>query len=157
MLCHEGVRRREGTVDSATLFIFWLLIVLCQIFPFQTLVRKATGVWHPASFILWNHLVGCADVPPLLFSDSQEGIADLPRFCLFFINFGLELIALFLSAVADIPPNIKEQAKKVLKHWYYILSPPPRNVSASVYLFDFLQTKFKRIVIKISRSVNPNV
>lgn len=84
MVCQEGVRRKEGTVDSATLFIFWLLIVLCQIFPFQTLVRKATG----------------------------EGIADLPRFCLFFINFGLEVIALFLSAVADIPPNIKEQAKK---------------------------------------------
>lgn len=44
LLCQEGVRRKEGTVDSATLFIFWLLIVVCQIFPFQTLVRKALRV-----------------------------------------------------------------------------------------------------------------
>lgn len=44
LLCQEGLRRREGTVDSATLFIFWLLIVVCQIFPFQTLVRKALRV-----------------------------------------------------------------------------------------------------------------
>lgn len=58
LLCQEGVRRREGTVDSATLFIFWLLIILCQIFPFQSLVRKALGVWDPASFLLLNHLVG---------------------------------------------------------------------------------------------------
>lgn len=41
LLCQEGVRRRERAVDSATLFVFWLLIVVCHIFPFQSLVRKA--------------------------------------------------------------------------------------------------------------------
>ncbi|CAG09356.1 unnamed protein product, partial [Tetraodon nigroviridis] len=84
LLCQEGVRRREGAVDSATLFTFWLLIIVCQIFPFQTLVRKAL----------------------------REEITDLPRFCLFFICFGLEVIALFLSAVADVSPNAKEQVKR---------------------------------------------
>lgn len=44
LLCQEGVRRKEGTVDSATLFIFWILMVVCQIFPFQSLVRKALRV-----------------------------------------------------------------------------------------------------------------
>lgn len=46
----------------------------------------------------------------------QEKVADVPRFCLFFISFGLELIALVLSAVADIPPEDKERVKKVSKH-----------------------------------------
>uniref|UniRef100_A0A8C2XL45 Canalicular multispecific organic anion transporter 1 n=1 Tax=Cyclopterus lumpus TaxID=8103 RepID=A0A8C2XL45_CYCLU len=33
---------------------------------------------------------------------------DVPRFCLFYISFGLELIALILSAVADVPPENPE-------------------------------------------------
>ena len=41
LLCQEGVRRSEGAVDSATLFLFWFLLVLCDIFPFQTLLREA--------------------------------------------------------------------------------------------------------------------
>lgn len=41
MLCQEGVRRREGAVDSATVFLFWLILVVCDIFPFQTLLREA--------------------------------------------------------------------------------------------------------------------
>uniref|UniRef100_A0A673BAN6 ABC-type glutathione-S-conjugate transporter n=1 Tax=Sphaeramia orbicularis TaxID=375764 RepID=A0A673BAN6_9TELE len=41
LLCQEGVRRTEGAVDSATLFTFWMLQVLCDIFPFQTLLREA--------------------------------------------------------------------------------------------------------------------
>uniref|UniRef100_A0A8C2Z5V6 ATP-binding cassette, sub-family C (CFTR/MRP), member 2 n=1 Tax=Cyclopterus lumpus TaxID=8103 RepID=A0A8C2Z5V6_CYCLU len=41
LLCQEGVRRREGSVDSATLFLFWFFLVLCDIFPFQTLLREA--------------------------------------------------------------------------------------------------------------------
>ncbi|XP_014840190.1 PREDICTED: canalicular multispecific organic anion transporter 1-like [Poecilia mexicana] len=40
-LCQEGVRRKEGAVDSASLFLFWLLLVICDIFPFQTLLREA--------------------------------------------------------------------------------------------------------------------
>lgn len=85
LLCQEGVRRKEGAIDSGSLFIFWFLLVLCDIFPFQTLIREAL---------------------------RQEKVADVPRFCLFFISFGLELIALVLSAVADIPPEDKELVKK---------------------------------------------
>ncbi|XP_068424094.1 ATP-binding cassette sub-family C member 2 [Clinocottus analis] len=85
LLCQEGVRRREGSVDSATLFLFWFFLVLCDIFPFQTLLREALRLGE---------------------------ISDVPRFCLFYISFGLELIALFLSAVADIPPEAKELVKK---------------------------------------------
>jgi hypothetical protein len=35
------VRRREGAVDSTTLFLFWLILVVCDVFPFQTLLREA--------------------------------------------------------------------------------------------------------------------
>ncbi|KAM6997810.1 ATP-binding cassette sub-family C member 2 isoform 2-T2 [Tautogolabrus adspersus] len=85
LLCQEGVRRRDGAIDSATLFLFWLLLVLCDIFPFQTLLREALKL-------------GTID--------------DVPRFCLFYITFGLELIALILSIVADIPPEAEERVKK---------------------------------------------
>eukprot|EP00064_Thunnus_orientalis_P021845 superscaffoldBa00006903_g22013 len=85
LLCQEGVRRREGAVDSATLFLFWLLLVLCDIFPFQTLLREALRLGE---------------------------IDDVPRFCLFYISFGLELIALILSALADISPEDEELVKK---------------------------------------------
>ncbi|KAM6916448.1 LOW QUALITY PROTEIN: ATP-binding cassette sub-family C member 2-like [Xenentodon cancila] len=85
LLCQEGLRRREGAVDSATLFLFWLLLVLCDIFPFQTLLREALRVGK---------------------------VSDVPRFSLFYISFGLEVIALILSAVADIPPEARDVVKK---------------------------------------------
>ncbi|XP_029305645.1 LOW QUALITY PROTEIN: ATP-binding cassette sub-family C member 2 [Cottoperca gobio] len=85
LLCQEGVRRREGAVDSATLFVFWLLLVLCDVFPFQTLLREALRLGE---------------------------VSDVPRFCLFYISFGLELIVLILSAVADVAPEDKEHVKK---------------------------------------------
>ncbi|XP_037321898.2 canalicular multispecific organic anion transporter 1 [Pungitius pungitius] len=85
MLCQEGVRRRKRSVDSATLFIFWLLLVLCDVFPFQTLLREGLRLGQ---------------------------ISDVPRFSLFYISFGLELIALILSAMADIPPEAEEVVKK---------------------------------------------
>uniref|UniRef100_A0A673B896 ATP-binding cassette, sub-family C (CFTR/MRP), member 2 n=1 Tax=Sphaeramia orbicularis TaxID=375764 RepID=A0A673B896_9TELE len=87
LLCQEGVRRTEGAVDSATLFTFWMLQVLCDIFPFQTLLREAL---------------------------RQGEISDVPRFCLFYIKFALELSAWILSAIADISPDIEERAKKVI-------------------------------------------
>lgn len=46
-------------------------------------------------------------------ADLQDAIEDLPRFCLFYIAFGLELIALILSAIADIPPHDKDLVKRV--------------------------------------------
>ncbi|MCJ8749120.1 hypothetical protein PDJAM_G00172600 [Pangasius djambal] len=85
MLMQEAVRRKERAVDSASLFLFWLLLVICDIFPFQTLLRDAL---------------------------KQESIADLPRFCLFYIAYALELVALVLSAFADVPADLKEVAKK---------------------------------------------
>ncbi|MCI4394913.1 hypothetical protein PGIGA_G00174300 [Pangasianodon gigas] len=85
MLIQEAVRRKERAVDSASLFLFWLLLVICDIFPFQTLLRDAL---------------------------KQESIADLPRFCLFYIAYALQLVALVLSSFADVPPDLKEVAKK---------------------------------------------
>ncbi|XP_066507559.1 canalicular multispecific organic anion transporter 1 [Hoplias malabaricus] len=85
MLLHEGVRRREDAVDSGSLFLFWLLLIICEIFPFQTLVREAL---------------------------TEDVIADVPRFCLFYISFGLQLIALVLSAIADVPAELRDVVKK---------------------------------------------
>uniref|UniRef100_A0A8C2FIH3 Uncharacterized protein n=1 Tax=Cyprinus carpio TaxID=7962 RepID=A0A8C2FIH3_CYPCA len=76
MLCQECVRRRPRAVDSGSLFVFWLLQVVCAVFQFQSLLR-------------------------------DEEIADLPRFCLFYISYGLQLIALVLSAIADVSPEVK--------------------------------------------------
>ncbi|MEQ2208180.1 hypothetical protein XENOCAPTIV_028948, partial [Xenoophorus captivus] len=87
LLCQEGVRRKERAVDSASLFIFWLLLVLCDIFTFQTLLREAL-------------------------KQTQGNVRDVPRFFLFYTSFGLEVIALILSALADIPPEAKELVKK---------------------------------------------
>lgn len=85
MLCHESLRRKTKSVDSGSLFMFWLLLVVCDIFPFQTLLRKAL---------------------------EEEGISDLPRFCLFYITFGLELLSLVFSGIADVPPEARKLAKK---------------------------------------------
>lgn len=84
LLCHEGLRR-EGAIDSASIFLFWLLLVVCDIFPFQTLLREALRLGE---------------------------VRDVPRFSLFYISFGLELISLVLSTVADIPPETKDFIKK---------------------------------------------
>lgn len=46
--------------------------------------------------------------------ELQNEIQDVPRFCLFYISFGLEVIALILSAIADIPPSKREEVKKVI-------------------------------------------
>uniref|UniRef100_A0A3P8P9I6 ATP-binding cassette, sub-family C (CFTR/MRP), member 2 n=1 Tax=Astatotilapia calliptera TaxID=8154 RepID=A0A3P8P9I6_ASTCA len=84
LLCHEGLRR-EGAIDSASIFLFWLLLVVCDIFPFQTLLREALRLGE---------------------------VRDVPRFSLFYISFGLKLISLVLSTVADIPPEAKDLIKK---------------------------------------------
>lgn len=84
MLRQEAVRRR-GAVDSATLCFFWFLQILCHVFPFQTLLRAAL---------------------------LQGNVIDLPRFCLFYITFGLELCAFVFSAIADVPPEASETVQR---------------------------------------------
>ncbi|XP_066550054.1 ATP-binding cassette sub-family C member 2 isoform X2 [Amia ocellicauda] len=85
MLCQESVRKRGMPGDSATLFLFWLLSVLCEVFPFQTLLREAL---------------------------IQGTIADLPRFCIFYISYGLHVTCLILSAFSDTPPESEDTVKK---------------------------------------------
>lgn len=118
MLCQEGVRRRKRSVDSATLFLFWLLLVLCDIFPFQTLLREGLRLVRAETPSLC--ILKLFTPPPHirlalihLICNQQGEISDVPRFCLFYISFGLELIALILSAMADIPPEAQEVVKKV--------------------------------------------
>uniref|UniRef100_A0A4W4G0I7 ATP-binding cassette, sub-family C (CFTR/MRP), member 2 n=1 Tax=Electrophorus electricus TaxID=8005 RepID=A0A4W4G0I7_ELEEL len=85
LLLQEAVRRRERAVDSGSLFLFWMLKVICEIFPFQTMLREAI---------------------------QQEEISDLPRFCLFYITYGLQVVALVLSAIADVPLGLNKVVKK---------------------------------------------
>ncbi|KAJ8014351.1 hypothetical protein DPEC_G00039330 [Dallia pectoralis] len=94
LLCQEGVRRKRGAVDSTTLFLFWLILVLCKVFPFQTLLRDALSLEEKVDEM-----------------DEKKSL-NLPRFCLFYISFGLELIALVLSAFADVPREAEDLVKK---------------------------------------------
>uniref|UniRef100_A0A669Q1V6 ATP binding cassette subfamily C member 2 n=1 Tax=Phasianus colchicus TaxID=9054 RepID=A0A669Q1V6_PHACC len=55
--------------DSVVLFCFWILSLLCGILPFQSLVRRAL----------------------------QDPISDVPRFVLFFISYGLQLLLFIVS------------------------------------------------------------
>ncbi|XP_014741415.1 PREDICTED: canalicular multispecific organic anion transporter 1 isoform X2 [Sturnus vulgaris] len=83
LLIHDA-RRFCLRRDSGSLFCFWTLSLLCGILPFQSLVRKAV----------------------------QEPISDLPRFILFFISYGLQLLLFLVSGFSDIAPETKEIGKK---------------------------------------------
>lgn len=84
LLCQESMRK-TATVDSGSLFIFWLLLVTCEVFSFQTVLREAL---------------------------RKGVIEDLPRFCLFYISFGLQVLALILSGFADTAPEAADTVKK---------------------------------------------
>lgn len=43
----------------------------------------------------------------------QEPISDLPRFILFFISYGLQLLLFLVSGFSDVAPETKEIGKKV--------------------------------------------
>lgn len=43
----------------------------------------------------------------------QDPITDVPRFVLFFISYGLQLLLFLLSGFSDIAPEAKEMTKKV--------------------------------------------
>ncbi|KFW76415.1 Canalicular multispecific organic anion transporter 1, partial [Manacus vitellinus] len=83
LLVHEA-RRFCLRRDSGVLFCFWILSLLCGILPFQSLVRRAL----------------------------QEPIPDLPRFILFFISYGLQLLIFLVSGFSDVAPETKEIRKK---------------------------------------------
>uniref|UniRef100_A0A3P8P9G3 ATP-binding cassette, sub-family C (CFTR/MRP), member 2 n=1 Tax=Astatotilapia calliptera TaxID=8154 RepID=A0A3P8P9G3_ASTCA len=66
LLCHEGLRR-EGAIDSASIFLFWLLLVVCDIFPFQTLLREALRLIEPC-FYPQNPEAGAAFLSRITFN-----------------------------------------------------------------------------------------
>eukprot|EP00075_Anas_platyrhynchos_P027019 XP_027316272.1 LOW QUALITY PROTEIN: canalicular multispecific organic anion transporter 1 [Anas platyrhynchos] len=83
LLIHD-TRRFCLRRDSGILFCFWILSLLCGILPFQSLIRRAL----------------------------QDPITDVPRFVLFFISYGLQLLLFLLSGFSDIAPEAKEMTKK---------------------------------------------
>ncbi|XP_053306512.1 ATP-binding cassette sub-family C member 2 [Spea bombifrons] len=72
LLIHH-CRRYCVRKDSGAVFTFWVLSVVCGIFPFQTLIRK---------FL-------------------QGDTPDIPRACLFFISFSLQVLVLIVSAFSE--------------------------------------------------------
>ncbi|XP_065495552.1 ATP-binding cassette sub-family C member 2 isoform X1 [Caloenas nicobarica] len=83
LLIHEA-RRFCLRRDSGILFCFWTLSLLCGVLPFQSLVRRAL----------------------------QAPISDVPRFVLFFISYGLQLLLFLVSSFSDVAPETKEITKK---------------------------------------------
>ncbi|KFQ81939.1 Canalicular multispecific organic anion transporter 1, partial [Phaethon lepturus] len=83
LLIHDA-RRFCLCRDSGILFCFWTLSLLCGILPFQSLLRRAL----------------------------QAPISDMPRFVLFFISYGLQLLLFLVSGFSDVTPETKEIAKK---------------------------------------------
>ncbi|XP_074964156.1 ATP-binding cassette sub-family C member 2 isoform X1 [Phalacrocorax aristotelis] len=83
LLIHD-VRRFCLCRDSGILFCFWTLSLLCGILPFQSLLRRAL----------------------------QAPISDMPRFVLFFVSYGLQLLLFFVSGFSDVAPETKEIRKK---------------------------------------------
>ncbi|XP_064001683.1 ATP-binding cassette sub-family C member 2 [Pogoniulus pusillus] len=83
LLIHD-VRRFCMRRDSGVLCCFWILSLLCGILPFQSLVRRAL----------------------------QAPISDVPRFALFFVSYGLQLLLFVVSGFSDVAPETKEISKK---------------------------------------------
>ncbi|KAM6415688.1 ATP-binding cassette sub-family C member 2 [Rhynochetos jubatus] len=83
LLIHDA-RRFCLCRDSGILFCFWTLSLLCGILPFQSLIRRAL----------------------------QAPISNVPRFVLFFISYGLQLLLFLVSGFSDIAPETKEITKK---------------------------------------------
>uniref|UniRef100_A0A8B9K2A1 ATP-binding cassette, sub-family C (CFTR/MRP), member 2 n=1 Tax=Astyanax mexicanus TaxID=7994 RepID=A0A8B9K2A1_ASTMX len=88
MLVHEAVRRREKAVDSGSLFLFWLLQIICEIFPFQTLLRDALNSYSSDVPII--------HVPDQCYSNHEFTSAVLFKLCIYFSS-AILLIALSLS------------------------------------------------------------
>uniref|UniRef100_A0A8C5PJK7 Canalicular multispecific organic anion transporter 1 n=1 Tax=Leptobrachium leishanense TaxID=445787 RepID=A0A8C5PJK7_9ANUR len=72
LLVHHG-RQNCTRKDTGVLYSFWVISLICEIFPFQTLTRR------------------------ILQGDST----DMPRICLFFISFGLQVAMLVVSSFSE--------------------------------------------------------
>ncbi|XP_075790564.1 LOW QUALITY PROTEIN: ATP-binding cassette sub-family C member 2 [Pelodiscus sinensis] len=83
LLLHD-TQRFHRRRDSGPLVLFWILSLLCSVFPLQTLIRKAL----------------------------PGPVPDLPRFSLFLISYGLQLLLLLTSAFSDVAPEAEGVAKK---------------------------------------------
>ncbi|KAG2462234.1 AB1C protein, partial [Polypterus senegalus] len=53
---------------------------------------------------------------PILYACSWGDIPDLPRFCLFYISYGLQFVLLILSSFADVTAEKREASKKSAMH-----------------------------------------
>uniref|UniRef100_A0A8C2I0L6 ATP-binding cassette, sub-family C (CFTR/MRP), member 2 n=1 Tax=Cyprinus carpio TaxID=7962 RepID=A0A8C2I0L6_CYPCA len=125
MLCQECVRRRPRCVDSGSLFVFWLLQVLCAVFQFQTLLR-------------------------------DEEITDLPRFCLFYISYGLQLIALVLSAIADVSPEVKRisQTRPLVQEDMWDLNEKDSTQTICQEFEDIMTKELKKAHSRLQKKQN---
>ncbi|XP_014382478.1 canalicular multispecific organic anion transporter 1, partial [Alligator sinensis] len=83
LLLHDA-RRRCLRRDCGLLFLFWMLSLMCGIFPLQTLIRRAL----------------------------QGPIPDVPRFSLFLLSYGLQLVLTVTSTFSDVAPETAEAARK---------------------------------------------
>nr|XP_056705308.1 ATP-binding cassette sub-family C member 2 [Euleptes europaea] len=101
VLLIQDSRRFATCRDSWTVFLFLVLSLICGMFQLQTLIRQAV----------------------------QGSISDIPRFCLFLLSYGIQLLLIIISAVTDVAPEMKEAAKKnpeitasflsfITFHWY---------------------------------------
>ncbi|KFZ64856.1 Canalicular multispecific organic anion transporter 1, partial [Podiceps cristatus] len=93
LLIHDA-RRFCLCRDSGILFCFWILSLLCGTLQFQSLLRRALHQQGALHFLM---------VP--FFS-------DVPRFVLFFMSYGLQLLLFLVSGFSDITPETKEITKK---------------------------------------------
>lgn len=96
LLIHH-TRRYYTRKDTGILFIFWTLSVICGVFPFQTFIRKAL----------------------------KDDIPDLPRVCLFFISYSLQILTLIISAISEKNESTKENPEltasflsRITFNWY---------------------------------------
>uniref|UniRef100_A0A8D3C1D5 Canalicular multispecific organic anion transporter 1 n=1 Tax=Scophthalmus maximus TaxID=52904 RepID=A0A8D3C1D5_SCOMX len=88
LLCQEGVRRMKEAVDSTILFLFCISIL--ELFN------------QCQEHISFTH---------------QGEISDVPHFCIFYISFGLEVIALVLSAVPSHPDRGAAFLSRITFNW----------------------------------------
>ncbi|XP_048361642.1 ATP-binding cassette sub-family C member 2 [Sphaerodactylus townsendi] len=84
VLLIQDSRRFATCRDSWAVFLFFVLSLLCGTFQLQSLIRQAV----------------------------QGSISDIPRFCLYLLSYGFQLLLVIISAISDTAPEMREAAKK---------------------------------------------